>query len=57
MRRQTDSGKVNRLMEELGWYAREPARVYFTGGASAIDPRSFRQSVESFVGERPGEGG
>lgn len=36
MRQPVDAERVRRFMERLGASARTPARVYFTGGASAV---------------------
>ncbi len=36
MRHETNRERVERLMVELGRAAREPGRIYFTGGVSAV---------------------
>jgi hypothetical protein len=36
MRRRVDAGRIEALMTALGEVARRPARVYFTGGVTAV---------------------
>jgi hypothetical protein len=36
MRGQTNVEKIRRFMRELGWAARSPGRIYFTGGVTAV---------------------
>lgn len=36
MRRLTDADRIRQLMQKLGTEADQPARVYFTGGATAV---------------------
>lgn len=41
MRRALDAERLRRFMKELGRHAQRPARVYLTGGSTAVGPLAF----------------
>jgi hypothetical protein len=60
MRHETQADDIQRFMERLGRAVREPGRVYFTGGVSAllhgwremtvdIDPAELARKVAVFT--------
>lgn len=44
MRRLVDASRVESFLEELGKHARQPVRLYLTGGATAV-LRQWRETT------------
>lgn len=47
-----DEDRIRRFMRVLGREADEETSAYFTGGATAMDPRSFPARVEAAFAAR-----